>query len=162
MNSQSLRAARPGRFARGLSGSRTTGFTLLEILVVLAIIGLLAGLAIVQVGGIHSRAEITVARLAVDDSLRTVLNSYKFSTGSYPSTSDGLRALLVQPANNSRWAGPYIDKALALVDPWGEPYQYEYPGRHNKTGYDLWSKGPDKQAGTADDVTNWEEANAPH
>lgn len=157
MNSHPKRTAlRPGRIARGLFGSRTTGFTLLEILVVLAIIGLLAGLAIVHVGHIHDRAERTVAQLAVDDSLKTTLNSYKFSTGNFPSTADGLRALLVRPDNNSRWSGPYIEKAINLVDPWGEPYQYAYPGTHNKDSYDLWSKGPDKQAGTADDITNWE------
>ena len=133
-----------------------TGFTLLEILVVLAIIGLLAGLAIVHVGQIHRDAEIAATRLAVGDSLKTVLYNYKFSTGSYPSTADGLRALLIRPDNNSRWNGPYIEKAIHLVDPWGEPYQYAYPGTHNKDSFDLWSKGPDKQAGTADDITNWE------
>jgi general secretion pathway protein G len=137
-------------------GNRPTGFTLLEILVVLAIIGLLAGLAIVNVGKIHARAEIATARLTVEQGLKTPLNTYKFSTRSLPTTAEGLRALLVRPDNSSRWDGPYIDNALNLVDPWGEPYQYEYPGRHNKDTYDLWSKGPDKQSGTPDDITNWE------
>jgi general secretion pathway protein G len=129
---------------------------LLEILVVIAIIGLLAGLAIVHVGQIHRQAEITTARLTVEDSLKTALNTYKFSTGSYPSNADGLRALLIRPDNNSRWSGPYVEKAINLVDPWGEPYQYAYPGTHNKDSYDLWSNGPDKQSGTVDDIANWE------
>jgi len=156
-----MRGARlPERFVRSLFRIRATGFTLLEILVVLAIIGLLAGLAINNVGNIHKRTEIATARLAVEQALKTPLNVYKFSTRNYPTTAEGLRALLVRPDNSSRWDGPYIENALNLVDPWGEPYQYEYPGSHNKDSYDLWSKGPDKQSGTADDITNWEVAGA--
>jgi general secretion pathway protein G len=159
MNFPSKRVAQGReRSVRRQFGSRATGFTLLEILVVLTIIGLLAGLGIVHVGNIHRRAEVAAARLAVENSLKTVLNTYKFSTKNFPTTAEGLRVLLARPDNSPRWDGPYVENALNLVDPWGEPYQYEYPGRHNKEGYDLWSKGPDRQSGTADDVVNWEEA----
>jgi len=83
--------------------------------------------------------------------------------GAYPSTSEGLQALITVPAGNAdRWRGPYImvkgDQNKILLDPWGNPYQYRYPGIHNTTGYDLWSKGPDGRDGTADDIGNWPEA----
>lgn len=139
------------------SGSRAAGFTLLEILVVLAIIGLLAGLAIKNVDKIFGGAQQQTTQLQVRDSLRTILVSYKIHMGDYPSTSEGLQALLTAPANRGdRWHGPYLESAKAIVDHWGEPLQYAYPGTRNKTGYDLWSKGPDKQSGTADDIGNWD------
>jgi general secretion pathway protein G len=145
-----------GQNTRTRRAPRATGFTMLEILVVLAIIGLLAGLAIVHVDTVHRQASVTATRLVVQQSLKTPLKTYQFNVGSPPTTAEGLRALLVNPGSNSRWQGPYIESAMNLVDPWGEPYQYEYPGRHNKDSFDLWSKGPDKQSGTADDITNWE------
>src|SRR5215218_5714025 len=133
------------------------GFTLLEILVVLAIIGLLAGLAITNVDKIFGGAQQQTTQLQVRDGMRTVLVSYKIHMGDYPSTSEGLQALLQPPANRAdRWHGPYIDPPKFPTDHWGEPLQYAYPGARNKTGYDLWSKGPDKQSGTADDIGNWD------
>lgn len=141
---------------RSRSGQRA--FTLLEILVVLAIIGLLVGLAVTRVGGIFSSNQEVVARLFVQSSMNTPLIAYKINMGDYPSTAEGLRALLVAPSTHpERWHGPYIESPSGTVplDPWGEPYQYAYPGVHNKTSYDLWSKGPDKQDGTADDIGNW-------
>jgi general secretion pathway protein G len=139
------------------TGSPAAGFTLLEILVVLAIIGLLAGLAIKNVDKIFGGAQNQTTQLQVRDSLRTVLVSYKIHMGDYPSTSEGLQALLQAPASRAdRWQGPYLESPKAIVDHWGEQLQYAYPGARNKTGYDLWSKGPDKQSGTADDIGNWD------
>jgi general secretion pathway protein G len=127
----------------------------LEILVSLTIIGLLAGLAIMNIGSIHLNAENAAARLMVQSSLKTALNVYRMSMGDFPSTAEGLPALLASPPGKmERWHGPYVEGEIPL-DPWGQPYQYAYPGMHNKTGYDLWSNGHDHQAGTDDDITNW-------
>ena len=131
-------------------------FTLLEILVVLAIIGLLATLAIKDIPGIFGRSEENVAKLFVTQTMSLQLFRYRTDMGSYPSTADGLQALLTAPsANSERWRGPYLQDNKIPLDPWGEPYQYRYPGVKNKNGYDLWSKGPDKTDGTADDIGNW-------
>ena len=133
------------------------GFTLLEILVVLAIIGLLAGLAISNVDKIFGNAQGTAARIFVTQTLQASLTSYRIQMGSFPTTSEGLQALISAPGSKGdRWNGPYIKEGKIPLDPWDEPYQYEYPGKRNKDGYDLWSKGPDKQSGTADDVGNWD------
>jgi general secretion pathway protein G len=138
--------------------SSRSAFPLPEILVVLAIIGLLAGLAISNSDKIFGRSQEAIARVFVRDSLKTSLVRYRMEVGDYPSTAEGMAALLVAPANRAdRWRGPYIDSPgnKAPLDPWGEPYQYRYPGTHNKDSYDLYSKGPDKADGTADDIGNW-------
>ena len=136
---------------------RAAGFTLLEILVVLAIIGLLAGLAITNVDKIFGGAQGSTASLFVRESMKTSLTTYRIHMGNYPSTSEGLQALISRPATKAdRWHGPYIEGGKLPLDPWGEPYQYAYPGTRNKSSYDLWSKGPDKQSGTEDDIGNWD------
>jgi general secretion pathway protein G len=135
------------------------GFTMMELLVVLAILALLAGLAITNVTGIFGTAQGQTADIFVKQTMQTPLFTYRMHMGDYPSTAEGLQALLNRPSTNGdRWHGPYIDKLP--LDPWNEPYQYVYPGTHNKTGYDLWSKGPDKQSGTEDDIGNWEKSTA--
>jgi general secretion pathway protein G len=129
----------------------------MEILVVLAIIGLLAGLAISRFGNVWDDAKISAARLWVNTSIKLPLFSYKSHIGNYPTTEQGLQALLVAPANKADlWRGPYLESAKNILDPWGEPYQYAYPGQHNKDGPDIWSKGADGQSGTADDIGNWD------
>jgi general secretion pathway protein G len=137
------------------------GFSLLEILVVLAIIGLLVGLAVTNVGGIFGGAQGGAAKLFVNESIKTPLTAYRIHMGDFPSTAEGLQALVTRPsAKGEKWFGPYVEAGKLAADPWGEPYQYAYPGTHNKGGYDIWSKGPDKQSGTADDIGNWETAPA--
>lgn len=141
-----------------MNASRPAGFTLLEILVVLAILGLLAGLAITNSDKIFGQGQEAVAKVFVRDSLKTSLVRYRIDLGDYPSTAEGMQALLAAPAGKAdRWRGPYIDAPgnRPPVDPWGEPYQYRYPGVKNKGGYDLFSKGPDKTEGTEDDLGNW-------
>lgn len=136
---------------------RVTGFTLLEILVVLAIIGLLAGLAITNVDKIFGSSQVGVAKLFVSQSIKPGLNLYRIHLGNFPTTAEGLQALVTAPGTKSeRWAGPYIEGGKVPLDPWGEPYQYAFPGTRNKDSYDLWSKGPDKQSGTPDDIGNWD------
>jgi len=84
------------------------------------------------------------------------LNAYKINLGSFPTSAEGLEALVREPENKAdQWRGPYLNETTLPLDPWKEPYQYRCPGQHNKSGYDLWSKGPDKQDGTADDIGNW-------
>ncbi len=157
MSFSRLRSSAPRRVLRPARAA----FTLLEILVVLAIIGLLAGLAITNVDKIFGGAQGTTAQLFVRESMKTSLTTYRIHMGDYPSTSEGLQALIARPANKAdRWHGPYIEGGKLPQDPWGETYQYAYPGTRNKGGYDLWSKGPDKQSGTEDDIGNWDSGSA--
>ena len=147
--------------ARTRQSRAVSGFTLLEILVVLAIIGLLAGLAITNVDRIFGGAQGSAAKLFVTQTMKTSLTTYRIHIGNYPSTSEGLQALVSPPASKAdKWHGPYIEGGKIPLDPWEEPYQYAFPGTRNKDSYDLWSKGPDKQSGTGDDIGNWETASA--
>jgi len=138
--------------------SKISAFTLLEILVTLAIIGLLAGLAISNSDKIFGQSQEAVARVFVRDALKPSLVRYRIDLGDYPTTSEGIAALIVAPSGKAeRWRGPYIDVPGGKVptDPWGEPYRYRYPGTKNKGGFDLYSVGPDKNDGSDDDIGNW-------
>ncbi|HTL67675.1 MAG TPA: type II secretion system major pseudopilin GspG [Lacunisphaera sp.] len=138
--------------------SRSRGFTLVEILTVLAIVGLLIGVVVSNTDKIFGQSQESVARIFVRDSLKTSLVRYRMDLGDYPTTAEGLNALVAPTASNSdRWKGPYMDATGGKVplDPWGQPYEYRYPGVKNVGGYDLFSKGPDKIADTADDIGNW-------
>lgn len=140
---------------------RRRGFTLLEILVVLAIIGLLVGLAVTNTDKIFGGAQGSTAQMFVQTSMKTPLTSYRMSVGNYPTTAEGLQALVTAPAGKAdRWTGPYIEGGKIPLDPWGNPYQYAYPGTRNKDSYDLWSRGRDGQDGTGDDIGNWDKAAA--
>lgn len=136
----------------------TRAFTLLEILVVLAIIGLLVGLAVSKVGNIFGAKQEDIARLFVNSSVKTPLTAYRIDMGGYPSTTEGMQALVAAPQGKAdTWKGPYIETpgGKLPMDPWQEPYQYRFPGVKNKDSYDLYSKGPDKTEGTPDDIGNW-------
>lgn len=135
---------------------RRSGFTLLEIIIAIAILGLLVGLAVSNLTGAYDKAQVNVADTFVRSSMNMPLTSYRLDMGDYPSTADGLQALARPPQSRAdRWRGPYVKDGLIPEDPFGEPYQYRYPGVKNKQGYDLWSKGVDKIDGTADDIGNW-------
>lgn len=134
---------------------RSQGFTLLELLVVIVIIGLLAGLVAPRYFDQVSKSNTKVARAQID-SLEKALDQYRLDVGRYPTTEQGLAALNTRPQNLEKWAGPYLKKAVPL-DPWGFKYVYKFPGDHG-VDYDLSSLGSDGQAGgtgEAADVTTW-------
>lgn len=133
---------------------RHTGFTLLELLVVMVILGLLAGYVgpkyFAQVG----KSEAKAARAQIE-ALEKSFDMYRLDTGRYPTSEQGLEALVAKPPNEPKWNGPYLKKAVPL-DPWGRAYIYKYPGEHGD--YDIYSLGKDgRRGGEGDnaDVTSW-------
>jgi general secretion pathway protein G len=132
--------------------SSQRGFTLVELLLVLVILGILAAIVVPKFGGRTEQARQTAAVTQIS-TFGTALNAFEVDTGSYPRGSDGLQQLLVQPQDVTGWHGPYLMSDIPK-DPWNHDYIYEYPGRLNPAGYDIISMGPDGQAGTADDVAN--------
>lgn len=127
-------------------GRREAGFTLLELLVVLAILGLLIGLVAPRVLGVFGSAKEKVVRLNIAG-LGTDLDMYKLDVGNYPTTEQGLQALLAQPAGVTNWDGPYIKGNRLPDDPWGHPYVYRSPSERAGFAYDLYSLGPTGQTG---------------
>lgn len=132
---------------RGVFGR---GFTLVELLVVVLIIGLLTAIVAPRFLGQISRSEITAARAQLD-AFDKALQAYRIDTGQFPSTAQGLQALVAQPQGDVRWRGPYLQGGVP-VDPWGSPYIYRAPGGTGRE-YDLISLGQDRAlGGTADDA----------
>lgn len=130
------------------------GFTLLELLVVMVIIGLLAGYVGPKYFAQIGKSEVKVARAQID-SLGKSLDQFRLDTGHYPTSEEGLVSLTTRPANEPKWDGPYLSKAVPM-DPWGSAYIYKFPGEHGD--YDLVSNGKDGQpggVGEAADVTSW-------
>src|SRR5512139_3682505 len=119
------------------------GFTLLELLVVLVILGLLVGYVAPRFFGQVGKSEVKVAKAQIR-ALEDALDQYRLDTGRYPTTEQGLVALDSQPTGESRWQGPYLKKPVPN-DPWGNPYQYRVPGEHGEL--DLYSLGKDGQPG---------------
>ena len=133
--------------------SRGLGFTLLELLVVVAIIGLLAGFVAPRYFGQVGKSEVATAKAQID-ALEKALDQYRLDVGRYPSNELGLKALVDKPVNEPKWNGPYLKKAVPL-DPWGQPYMYKFPGE--KGDFDLISLGRDRAPGGSGedaDITN--------
>ena len=146
------------RTSRSVRRFARRGFTLLEIMIALAILGLLVGLSVSNFSGVFDGAQAKTAHLFVNESIKLPLTSYRIQMGDYPSTAEGLQALITPPAAHAdQWRGPYLQDTKLPLDPWKEPYVYRYPGTKNKASYDIFSKGPDKTEGTKDDIGNWSE-----
>jgi general secretion pathway protein G len=116
-------------------------FTLVELLLVMTIIAILAGIVLPKMVGRGEQARVTAAQAQIAN-LGTALGAYEVDNGFYPRGRDGLQSLMVKPRDAGNWHGPYMEKAI-LEDPWHHPYVYECPGKHNPTGYDLYATGPD-------------------
>ena len=139
----------------GARRERQRGFTLVELLVVLLILGLIAMFAVPQVIKYLGGAKTDAARIQVQN-LSTILDLYRLEIGRYPTSDEGLNALLEAPAEAAQWNGPYVRKPEMIVDPWGNPYRYRFPGQHGE--FDVFSLGADDAEGgdgESQDVTSW-------
>jgi general secretion pathway protein G len=136
------------------------GFTLMEMLVVLAILAALLALIVPRILGTQKKADISATQSQIK-LLGGCLQRYALDMKEFPSTEQGLQALVEKPADLSeavtgRWDGPYTETGELPEDPWGNPFQYEYPPTHGTVDYpDVWSWGPDGEDGTEDDITSW-------
>lgn len=137
---------------------RRGAFTLLELMIVLVILVLLFAMVGPRLLGTQKKADIKTAKIQIGN-LKAALEQYFLDMRGFPSSDDGLAALLQAPSDEgqaAKWDGPYLDDDVLPVDPWGNPYQYAYPPEHNTRDFpDIWSAGPDGEADTDDDITNW-------
>jgi general secretion pathway protein G len=140
-----------------LHREKRDGFTLVEIMVVVIILGILAATIIPQFIGTTHDARVATAKAHLAE-LENALQRYYINMDSYPTTEEGLKVLVDKPANDDgKWRGPYI--TMLRPDPWGTPYQYRCPGVHRPANFDLWSRGADKVdggEGEGADIGNWQ------
>jgi general secretion pathway protein G len=137
--------------SRGTARRRVGGFTLMELLVVILIIGLLTGIVAPRLLNQVSKSEVTAARAQLD-AFDKALQAYRIDTGRFPDMSQGLQALVRAPGGESRWNGPYLRGTIPL-DPWGRPYVYRLPGTEGRD-YDIASLGSDGVTGGTGDATD--------
>lgn len=137
-----------------LTNRRQAGFSLIEILIVLALIAAIIGLLVTNLDKILGGSKEKVAKAFIEN-LETPLMAYRLDIGTYPSTDEGLQALRSAPAGKEkRWKGPYLKKLPE--DPWNNQYQYRFPGVKNPDSYDVWSFGPTGVANEKE-IGNWSE-----
>ena len=132
---------------------KTKGFTLIELMLVVIIISALAAMVLPRLAGRSEQARVAAANADIRANIATALKLYELDNGQFPTSSEGLQALLVKPSSAPNWNGPYLEKDP--TDPWGRPYVYKSPGQHRPQDYDLFSLGKDVQPGE-DDVVNWQ------
>ena len=139
--------------------ARAAGFTLIELMLVLVILATLAAIVLPKFTGRSQQAKVTGARAQIAN-FETALSTFEIDLSRYPTTTEGLRALVQKPTSDSEgWLQPYLSREEVPKDPWGNEYVYRYPGQYNENGYDLYSVGPDHKMGGNDDVTNWSTEN---
>lgn len=144
-------ANRTGR----VRNEQRSGFTLMELLIVLAILAVIISLVLPNFLGAQQDANNKAAKVAVAGVEKAADIYAAQHEGEFPPSID---AMISNPGNDQKWAGPYLDRGKVPLDPWGNPIQYQYPGSHQGAGGDrpdVWSMGKDKQSGTADDIANW-------
>lgn len=144
----SLPRRRPGLCRRA--------FTLIELLLVLVILASLAIIVVPKFTGVSERSKKQAAETGIEG-ITTALNRFEVECGRFPTTAEGLGALLEAPGNVKGWNGPYLEKRNMPKDPWGNLYIYRCPGQQNPNGFDLLSYGPDGAEGGGDDIDNWSE-----
>jgi general secretion pathway protein G len=137
----------------GMDRQGHRAFTLVELLLVLSILALLAGLVLPKLVGTGEKAKVKTA-IAQIGAFKTALEMFEVDNGKFPPGKNGLMDLVNKPRYASTDWHQYLEKIPP--DPWGNPYIYEFPGRHNPNGYDLSSAGPDGQPGNDDDICNWD------
>jgi len=128
------------------------GFTLMEILLVMALLGGLVVLVLPRIGDVLNTGQEDTVKIYVSDTMKASLFRYRIDNGRFPSTEEGLQALLTELTGAKNWRGPYVDELPS--DPWGNGYQYSYPGQNNTDSYDLYSFGVDGVE-SGDDIGNW-------
>jgi len=136
----------------------TKGFTMIEIMLVVIIIGILAAMVLPNLSGRGEQARIAAAKADIDANLSSALDLFELDAGKYPASEQGLIALVENPTSGEehKWKGPYLKKKRIPLDPWGRAYVYNSPGTHNTEEYDLYSLGKDGVE-SEDDITNWVE-----
>jgi len=142
---------------QGRKQRRRSGFTLLEIMIVVAIIVMLAAFAVPNLVGMQDRAKVQSTKAQVQQ-FASNFEQYKVLAGNYPDSGQGFNALVNGDGNAQSWSPIISSEDANMLDPWGQRYSYQYPGSRNKFGSskpDVWSNGPDRQSGTADDIGNW-------
>lgn len=135
------------------SAQLRSAFTLIELLLVLVILGILAAIVIPKFTGRTEQAKVTAAVTQIS-SFSTSLNTFELDNGGFPKGKNGLNDLVQRPRDMANWHGPYLDRIPQ--DPWQHDYVYDCPGKHNPSGFDITSAGPDGQLGNEDDITNWQ------
>lgn len=129
------------------------GFTLIELMLVIIIIGALVAMVLPRLTGRSEQARASAAKADIKVNIATALKLFELDNGYFPSTEEGLNALFSKPGSATNWNGPYLESKP--LDPWGREYQYKSPGDHRQQDYDLFSLGKDGKEGK-DDIVNWE------